>query len=117
MSYLDIVNTLTDAGIDVAFPGARQGVCASPYAVVQDSGTYRYAQSSRLGYTLITVHCYVPLYAYEQLGILIEKVKTALCTLEPDLRPAGNESVHLINDHFRANEGSVQYVIMRSHKQ
>ena len=41
-------------------------------------------------------------------------VKDALRALEPDLRPTGNDGVHLINDKFRAHEGSVQYMVMRS---
>ncbi len=114
MNYSDVVNTLSRSGIDVAQPGAKPGICTSPYVVVQNAGTYRYAQSAGLGYTLVSVHCYTPLYAYEQLMILIERVKSALRCLEPDLRYAGNEAVHIINDSFRANEGSVQYLIQRS---
>ena len=49
MNYFDIVNTLYRSGLDVALPGARQGVCTSPYVVVQDGGTFRYAQSAGLG--------------------------------------------------------------------
>lgn len=114
MNYWDIFETLSDAGIDVALPGAKQDICTFPYAVVQDAGTYPYALSPELGYTLITVHCYAPLGSYRQLAILIERVKAALRTLAPDLRPSGKDGVHIINDKFRAHEGSVQYIIMRS---
>ncbi|MBQ9901073.1 MAG: hypothetical protein IJM51_01615 [Clostridia bacterium] len=113
MNYPDIVNRLLDAGIDVAMPGTKQGICTSPYAVVQNAGTFRYAQSDRLGYTLITVHCYVPLYNYEQLDTLLQSVRSSLDALYPDLRFAGNEGAHIINDHFKANEGSLQYIIQR----
>ena len=114
MNYSDIVNTLCGSGIDVALPGARQGICTSPYVVVQNTGTYRYAQSAGLGYTLITVHCYAPLYGYEQLDRLIQSVRSALDSLRPDLRFAGGEGIHMINDKFRAHEGSVQYMLQRS---
>ena len=114
MNYWDIFETLSDAGIDVALPGIKQDICTFPYAVVQMSGTYPYAVSPGLGYTLITVHCYAPLNGFRQLGMLIERVKNALKGLEPDLRPTGNDGVQLINDKFRAHEGSVQYMIMRS---
>lgn len=113
MNYSDITDALSRADIDVALPGARQGVCVSPYAVVQKTGTYRYASSPRLGYTVITVHCYVPLGCYGQLDILIGRVKAALRTLSPDLRPSGSEGIHLINDHFRAHESSVQYMLQK----
>ena len=113
MNYSDIIHTLSDAGLDVALPGAKQDVCTSPYVVVQDAGTYPFAGAPALGYSLFTVHCYVPLRAYRQLPILIESVKSALAALAPDLRPTGDSGVHLINDKFRAHEGSVQYVILR----
>ena len=113
MNYSDMITQLSRAGIEVALPGYRTGICTSPYVVVQNNGTYRFAQSPALGYTLFTVHCYVPLYGYEQLERLIERVKSALKPLEPDLRPAGNEGVFQINDSFKAHEGSVQYMIQR----
>ena len=113
MKYSDIINTLAGAGIDVAHPGAKQTICLAPYAVVQVAGTYPFAVSRRLGYTLITVHCYVPLSSYQQLSVLTERVRAALRSLEPDLRPTGGEGVHLINDKFRAHHGTVQYMLLR----
>ena len=113
MTYDDITAALTEAGISVKYPGAKQDICFSPSAVVQNSGTFPYAGSSLLGYTLITVHCYAPIGAYPLLGRLIESVKSALTALEPDLRPTGHHGVHLINDRFRAHEGYVQYMIQR----
>ena len=113
MTYNDIVTALKEAGITVYHPGARAGVCTEPYAVVQDSGTYQYAASRRLGYTLVLVHCYAPLQSYDMLDDLIERVKSALKSLEPDLRPAGNESPHIINDKFRAHEASIDYYFQR----
>ena len=113
MLYSVIINQLADAGIDVALPGAKQEICLAPYAVVQRSGTYHYAQSERLGYSLISVHCYAPLQSYDMLDDLIERVKSALKSLEPDLRPVGNESPHIINDKFRAHEASIDYYFQR----
>ena len=113
MNYSDITSALSDAGIDVALPGAKQGVCLAPYVVVQQTGTYRFAQSDGLGYSLITIHCYVPLAGYPMLSSLLERVRAALIPLQPDLRPAGNESPHIINDHFRAHEGSAQYIVQK----
>ena len=113
MNYLNIIDELSEAGIDVAFHGAKQDICIAPYVVVQKMGTFPYAQSNALGYSLYSVHCYVPLYGYELLDNLIERVKAALKCLEPDLRPLGSESAHLINDKFRAHEGSIQYMTQR----
>lgn len=113
MNYINILDELAGAGIDVAFPGAKQGICAAPYVVVQNMGTHRFAQSDGLGYSLYEVHCYVPLADYRLLPLLIERVKAALQPLAPDLRPVGDERVHLINDRFRAHEGSVQYLVQR----
>ncbi len=113
MNYSDIANTLAHDGIDVALPGARQGVCSAPYVVVQDAGTFRYAASAGLCYTLFAVHCYVPLYAYGQLDPLIARVRASLASLAPDLRSAGSLSPHLINDHFRAHQATVHYLLQR----
>lgn len=113
MNYFDIINRLSGDGLDVALPGYRNGVCSSPYVVVQKSGTYRYAQSPALGYTLFTVHCYVPLYSYEQLDTLIRRVKSALKALEPDLRPVGNEGIFTINDSFKAHEGYLEFMLQK----
>ena len=113
MTYNDILETLSAAGIEVHFPGAKPEICNSPYVVVQDFGTYDYAQSRRLGYTLIEVHCYVPVGRYPLLDTLVGQVRAALSALSPDLRPTGRESVHIVNDRFRAHECTVEYMVQK----
>lgn len=113
MIYADIQNALMTAGIDVRSPAAKQGVCTSPYVVAQDMGTYRYAQSNRLVYTLISVHCYVPLVNYDELSVLVQQVETALEELAPDLRPTGSRGIHTINDKFRAHETYLEYMVQK----
>ena len=113
MIYSDIQTALARAGITVFDPAAKQDICRQPYAVVQNMGSYRYAQSHRLGYTLLSVHCYVPLNHYDELDDLMVRVKTALAALAPDLRPVGNEGIHTINDRFKAHESYVQYLVQK----
>lgn len=113
MTYQDIRDALCEAGLEVWNPAARQGVCLKPYVVVQDMGTYRYAQSRQLVYTLIAVHCYVPLHCYDELALLTVRVRNALSGLAPDLRPVGGESVHIINDRFQAHETYLEYVVQK----
>lgn len=113
MTYQDIKNALSAAGIDVRYPGAKPGICTSPYVVVQSGGTYPYAVSNRLGYTLISVHCYVPLPNYAGLEPLVKQVKAALAPLYPDLRPTGNQGIDMINDNFKAHESFVEYMIQK----
>ena len=113
MTYDDIMTALAGAGIDVRYPGAKQGICNSPYVVVQDFGTYPYAQSTHLGYKLIEIHCYAPIGNYPALPQLIAQVKNALAPFSPDLRPTGGEGIHDINDTFRAHEGAVQYMLQK----
>lgn len=110
MNYSDIINTLSNADIDVALPAAKQGICTSPYVVVQSSGTYPYAISRSLCYSLVTVRCFVPLNSYQLLDTLVRSVSDALAPLAPDLRATGNQSLHSVNDKFRAHECSVQYL-------
>lgn len=113
MNYREIQRALRTAGIDVRNPAAKQGTCGSPYVVVQDMGTYRYAQSCQLGYGLVSVHCYAPMVNYEALGALVRRVEAALKGLSPDLRPTGNKGVHIINDKFKAHETYVEYMIQK----
>ncbi len=113
MNGENIRTALRAAGIAVLAPAAAQGVCLSPYTVVQHMGTYRYAQSNRLTYTLWSVHCYVPLSDYEALGVLVERVRAALAALAPDLRPTGSEGVHIVNDKFRAHETYLEYLVQQ----
>lgn len=113
MMYGDIKSALSGAGIDVRYPGAKQGICTAPYVVVQMSGTYPYAESNRLGYTLITVHCYAPLPDYSALDELVVRVRAALRPLSPDLRPTGYQTMNTINDRFQAHESSVEYMVQR----
>ena len=113
MTYHDVKNALYAAGLDVWYPAAKQGVCLTPYVVVQNMGTFPYAQSSRLMYTLLSIHCYVPLGNYDGLKILVGRVRDALAPLMPDLRPVGNESVHTVNDTFRAHETYLEYIVQK----
>ena len=113
MTYDDIMTALAGAGIDVRYPGAKQGICNSPYVVVQDYGTYPYAQSAHLGYKLIEIHCYAPIVNYPALPQLIAQVKAALVPLAADLRPTGGEDTHDINDTFKAHHGTVQYMVQK----
>lgn len=113
MNYRDIQAALRAAGIEVRDPAAKQGVCSAPYVVVQEMGTYRYAQSDRLAYTLLSVHCYVPVVRYDALEVLVGKVGAALAALAPDLRPTGSKGVHTINDRFRAHETYLEYMVQK----
>ena len=106
MTYDDIMTALAGAGIAVQYPGAKPGICTS-------YGTYPYAQSTHLGYTLIEIHCYAPIGNYPALPLLISQVKAALAPLAADLRPTGGEGTHDINDTFKAHHGTVQYMLQK----
>ena len=114
MDYSDITSALSAAGIDVKLPGAKRDVCLAPYVVVQRLGTYPFAGSRDVGYSLAAVHCFVPLGSYPSLALLAELVKAALRPLAPDLRQSGEESAHFINDRFRAHAVTLQFVILRT---
>lgn len=113
MTYETIKKVLIAAGVAVYDPGQKIDICTAPYAVVQESGAYPYAESNRLGYALIEVHCYAPLNHYAALDELLGRVRAALAPLAPDLRPTGNEGVHGINEKFRAHEAAVEYMIQK----
>ena len=84
MTYDDIMTALAGAGIAVQYPGAKPGICTSPYAVVQDYGTYPYAQSTHLGYKLIEIHCYTPIGNYPALPLRSRRLSPPLpLTFDP----------------------------------
>ncbi len=113
MTCYEVTAALAAAGISVYYPAAKQEICREPYVVVQNGGTYRYASSDRLGYSLVAVHCFVPVGRYPLLDRLVGQVREALAPLSPDLRPTGRESAHIVNDRFRAHECTVEYLVQK----
>lgn len=113
MTVEDVKCALSAAGIETHDPGERPGICTSPYVVVRSGGTYAYAVSGRVGYTLIEVHGYVPLPQYAALDALMRRVMAVLAPLAPDLRPTGSQELHTINDKFKAHESTVEYMVQK----
>jgi len=111
--YDELKQILRDAGMTVQNPGQHPDKCTSPYIVVQNTGTYPSIASNRTGYTLVTVHCYVPLNSYGKLQPLINSVKQAVWPHRSNYRPTGNEGIHVIDQNFMAHTSYIEYQVLR----
>lgn len=111
MNYSSIEKALISAGIQVKRPGTHEGICHTPYCVVQQHGTYPFAATIHQGYTLYLIHIYVPLDRYTALEQMCALVRHALS--KTSLRPTGNESAAEILDNYKAHTMSLEYMAMR----
>lgn len=109
-----IRDTLKTAGLLVYDPGKCPDVCQAQYLVVKPGGTYPFARTNKLGYTLATVFLFVPLAKYEELEPLAVQVQTLLKPLQSQVRPTGNISPDIIEDVYRAHSRTIEYMILKT---
>ncbi len=105
-----IVQALRDGGLKAYFPGIHDGLCLSPYCVVQTlSGSLL---SPAGGYVRYRVHLYVPADRPEEMDTLSLSVREALrsCTAEGWLTLAQPGSPVLVSDTYHAAYSYIDYV-------
>ncbi|MBE6760231.1 MAG: hypothetical protein E7554_09150 [Ruminococcaceae bacterium] len=105
-----IITTLRAAGLDAFHVGSHEGICRSPYCVVQPlSGALL---SPAGGYMRYRILLYVPAHQPELLDTLARSVREALSGAEAEgwltlSLPGGSIDV---DDTFRAACGFTEYV-------
>lgn len=108
-----IYSALNNAGLKVYPSGGHNGICMSPYCVVQQAGTYTAGDDKpgRNSYTGYYVHAYAPLGNYLKLPELLDSVRSALNNLEDEhiVYFTGFESIHQIDDKFAAHTAYLEY--------
>lgn len=109
-----IRDTLKAAGLSVYKPGQCPDVCQAKYIVAKPGGTYPFAASNKVGFTLATVFLYVPLDKHEELEPLSAQVQTLLKPLQSQVRPTGNISPDIIEDLYRAHSRSIEYMVLKT---
>lgn len=105
-----IINRLREAGIRAFLPGAHEGICVSPYCVVQlYSGTL---STPRGGYARYRVHIFAPAAQPELLEPLADDVRAALLSLEQDgsFQLAQPRGATVTEDAYRAVSSYIDYV-------
>lgn len=107
--WQDIYEHLTEKGFSVYSPGQHQGECLSPYVVVKDMGGSRFGGFTSMRH-LYDLMCYVPQDNFSELEPFVQKVKTAMLSLYPMIRPAHFETPSFYDDTNRSHMISVQYI-------
>ena len=105
-----IIKTLRSGGIRAFYPGAHEGICLSPYCVVQlHSGSLT---TPKGGYVRYRVHLYVPAAYPEKREILAEAVRDALMPMEAagSLKLAEPRGTTVVDDICKAACSRIDYV-------
>lgn len=105
-----IIQTLRAAGLKAWLPGIHEGVCLSPYCVVQHLSGSLLCPSG--GFVRYRVHMYVPADRPEEMDRLSLSVREAIRPLETEglltlAQPCGSLTV---NDTYRAAYSYIDYV-------
>ncbi|MEG2622640.1 MAG: hypothetical protein RSC06_07030 [Clostridia bacterium] len=106
---------LTSDGLNVYDVGQSIGQCKEPFVVVHCYGNYQSVESTRLGYTLLLVHCYVPLDGTQtaSLSILVDRVKRVMRGMIRQAIPTGREEPDMIEQDYRALSRTLEYQILK----
>lgn len=110
---------LKDAGILVYDPGLAVGECKAPYAIVRCAGSYQTIESRRLTYTLMMIHCYVPLDGGQNsaLATLADAVNAAMRGMARQAAPTGREDPDLIASDYKALTRAIEYQVLKAPKE
>ena len=106
--WQDIFSHLRKNDFDVYSPGVKHGECDSPYIVVKNNGSTRYAGIST-NVDLYSVIIYVPKAGYSELEVLIQRVKSVMKELEPMILPRGSQTPSYYDDNVKAHMVSIEY--------
>ncbi len=107
---------LKAAGILAYDPGQQIGECKAPYTVVHSYGNYQTIQSARITYTLLLVHCYVPLNGNQTaaLGALVDRVRAAMAGMRGQAKDTGREEPDMVDEQFRALGRALEYQVLKA---
>ena len=105
---------LKAAGILAYEPGQHTGECKAPYVVVHRYGNYQTIESARLRYSLLLLHCYVPITGDQTaaLSALVDQTKTIMTAMATQARPTGREEPDMIDDTYKALTRSIEYQVL-----
>ncbi len=107
---------LQEYGVTAYDPGQHTGPCKEAYTVVHCYGNYQTVESARLSYTLLLIHCYVPLDGMQTqaLSDLTDCVKRVMRGMKRQAKPTGREEPDMVESEFRALSRTIEYQILKS---
>lgn len=104
----DIYMHLKNNGFDVYFPAVKVGECATPYIVVKNDGSTKDINFST-DIDLYAIMVYVPKLKYSLLEPLVQEIKNKMRTLEPLVKPYGQQTSSFYDDSVKAHMISIEY--------
>lgn len=109
---MSCVNALKEEGVAVYMPSVYEGICTSPYCVVQFLGSYPISGAG-IGWDVLRVHIYAPIGRHFLLQELKEKVENALAPLveKGSLRPCEAVGACRVDDTYKAYACYLDYRI------
>lgn len=106
--WQDIFVLLKNAGFEVYSPGTKVGECSRPYIVIKNDGSSRHNEFSTY-VDLYSIMCYVPKLEYSLLEVYVNDVKVVMKSLEPMIKPTGQQTPSYYDDTYKAHMVSLQY--------
>lgn len=109
---------LKAAGMIVYDPGQAIGECKAPYVVIHSYGNYQTIQSTRLTYTLLLIHCYVPISSdpTATLGTLVDQARTVMLGMHTQAKDTGREEPDTIASDYKALSRTIEYQVLKARK-
>ncbi len=106
----ECVNALKAGGLTVHMPASHEGVCMSPYCVVQYLGAYPNSGAGT-GEQVLRIHLYAPIGQFFLVKELKDRAEAALQPLveSGSLRPCEGVGVCNVNDTFKAHACYLDY--------
>ncbi len=107
------VNALKEGGLSVYMPSSHEGVCTSPYCVVQFLGSYP-RSGMGTGYDVLRVHLYVPIGRFALMEELLKKAENAMLPLieSSAVRPCEGIGACTVDDTYKAHACCLDYRVM-----
>ncbi len=104
------INALKNGGLDVYPPAFYEGICTSPYCVVQYLGSFPQSGPGT-GYDLLRVHLYAPVGQFSLMQELKRKAEKAMDTLIKNgaVRPCEGVGACIVDDTYKAHACYLDY--------
>ncbi len=104
------IDALRKGGLTVYTPASHDGVCASPYCVVQYLGSVLHS-SAGTGIDMLRIHIYAPIGRFFLIEEMREKTEKAMRPLIESgaVRPCESVGACVVDDTFKAHSCYLDY--------
>lgn len=104
------IEALKEGGVEVYTPAHHEGVCTSPYCVVQYIGSVP-GSPAGTGYDLLRINLYAPIGRFFLMEELKKKAEDAMAVLikSGSVRPCEGVGACTVNDTYKAHVCYLDY--------